>query len=107
MSATKRLCFDVDALRERAGEKIFARGEAYHRDGRVEVLVLEPQRVLAQVAGSEDDRTTLTGRGKAFGGDCDCPAFAEWDFCKHMVAVALAANAAAASAISWRCWGET
>ena len=95
MSATKRPRFDVDALRERAGEKTFARGNAYHRDDRVEILVLEPQRVLAQVAGSEDYRTTLTGRGKAFGGDCDCPAFVEMGFCKHMVAVALAANAAA------------
>jgi uncharacterized Zn finger protein len=95
MSATKRPRFDLDALRERAGEKTFARGEAYHRDDRVEIVLLEPQRVLAQVAGSEDYRTTLTGRGKAFGGDCDCPAFAEMGFCKHMVAVALAANAAA------------
>jgi uncharacterized Zn finger protein len=95
MSATKRPRFDVEALRERAGERTFARGEAYHRDDRVEILVLEPQRVLAQVAGSEDYRTTLTGRGKALGGDCDCPAFAEMGFCKHMVAVALAANAAA------------
>lgn len=95
MSASKRSRFDVDALRERAGEKTFGRGEAYHRDERVEILVLEPQRVLAQVAGEEDYRTTLTGRGKAFGGACDCLAFAESGFCKHMVAVALAANAAA------------
>ena len=94
MSATKRPRFDLDALRERAGAKTFARGEAYHRDGRVEILILEPQRVLAQVAGAGDYRTTVTGRGRAFGGECDCPAFAESGFCKHMIAVALAVNAA-------------
>ena len=95
MSAPKRPRFDVDALRQRAGEKTFARGETYHRDGRVEILLLEPQRVLAEVAGEDDYRTTLTGRGKEFDGECDCPAFVEWGFCKHMVAVALTANAAA------------
>ena len=42
MSATKRPRFDVDALRERAGEKTFARGDAYHRDDRVEILLSNP-----------------------------------------------------------------
>lgn len=86
--------FDIDALREIAGDKVFARGQAYHRDGQVEILSIEPARVLAQVAGSEDYRTELTGRGGDIGGDCSCPAFEDWGFCKHMVATALAANVA-------------
>jgi len=86
--------FDLDTLRERAGDKVFARGQAYHRDGQVEILAIEPGWVLAQVVGSEDYRTKVTGHGEDIGGECSCPAFGDWGFCKHMVAAALAANAA-------------
>jgi uncharacterized Zn finger protein len=90
--------FDVDALQDLAGDKVFARGEAYHRDGQVAILSIGPNRVLARVAGTEDYRTELTGRGKKIGGSCSCPAFEDWGFCKHMVAAALAANEAAGTA---------
>ncbi|PQA88746.1 hypothetical protein CW354_04985 [Marinicaulis flavus] len=81
-------------MRDLAGEKVFARGAAYHRDGHVEILSYETKRVLAQVAGTEDYRVVLEGRGEDIDGECSCPAF-ERGFCKHMVATALAANAAA------------
>jgi len=93
MTVRRGIRFDVDALRELAGEKVFARGQAYHRDGQVEILAIEPARVLAKVAGTEDYRTQLTGHGAVIGGECSCPAFEGWGFCKHMVAAALAANA--------------
>jgi hypothetical protein len=93
MKAQRRNRFDLNALKGLAGDKVFARGQAYHRDGQVEILAVEPGRVLAQVAGSEDYRTEVTGRGEDIGGECSCPAFDDWDFCKHMVATALAANA--------------
>jgi len=86
--------FDLAALRDLAGDKVFARGQAYHRDGQVEILAIEPGWVLAQVAGTEDYRTKITGRGEDIAGECSCPAFEDWGFCKHMVATALAANAA-------------
>ncbi|MBV9881379.1 MAG: SWIM zinc finger family protein [Sphingomonadaceae bacterium] len=89
---------DRDALRKRVGEKTFARGEAYHKGGQVLILSAEPGRVLAQVAGSDDYRTELIGVGAAIGGACSCPAFGDSGFCKHMVAVALAANAAGKNA---------
>lgn len=92
MKTPGRRHFDVAALRTRAGEKVFARGEEYHRDGQAEVLAIERDRILAQVAGSEDYRTVLTGRGKSIGGECSCPAFSDRGFCKHMVAVALTVN---------------
>ena len=85
--------FDIVALRELAGGRVFARGEAYCRGGQVELLAIEPARVVAQVAGTDDYRTVLTGRGKRIGGECSCRAFEEWGICKHMVAVALVANA--------------
>lgn len=94
MKAKSTPRFDVEALRRRAGPKVFARGEAYHRDGHVILLAIEPARVLAQVEGSEDYRVELTGRGKTLGGECSCPAFEDQGTCKHMVATALAANAA-------------
>ena len=94
MTTGDRPRFDIDSLREIAGEKVFARGEAYHREGQVAILSIEPKRVLAQVAGTEDYRTVLTGRGARIGGECSCAAFGDRGFCKHMVAAALAANSA-------------
>jgi uncharacterized Zn finger protein len=85
--------FDVDTLRQLAGAKTFERGEEYLEDDLVELLAVEPGRVLARVAGSEDYRVELRGRGKTIEGHCSCPAFVEWGFCKHMVAVGLAADA--------------
>jgi tetratricopeptide (TPR) repeat protein len=98
MAAKSGPRFDVDALRDRAGAKVFARGEDYHESGQVVILSIRPERVLAQVAGTEDYRTELSGRGKEIGGSCSCPAFEDWGFCKHMVAAALAANAAGGDA---------
>jgi hypothetical protein len=83
--------FDIEALRRLAGGA-FAGGEAYHRDGRVEILAIEPRRVLARVEGTEDYRVSLLGAGETIKGECDCPAFDDYGFCKHMVATALAAN---------------
>jgi uncharacterized Zn finger protein len=94
VNTIKRLRFDPDALRALAGDKVFARAEAYFRTGQVEILAIEPDRVLAQVAGTEDYSTVLTGAGAKIGGTCSCPAFDNWGFCKHMAAVALAANEA-------------
>lgn len=93
MKPTDRPRFHVDTLRDLAGEKAFARGVSYQRDGQVAILSIEPRRVLAHVAGTRDYRTELTGYGKNIGGTCSCPAFSDYGFCKHMVAAGLAANA--------------
>jgi tetratricopeptide (TPR) repeat protein len=92
MAGGRKPRFDLDALRRLAGDKAFARGEDYHRAGRVEILAIEPGRVLARVSGSEDYRSVLTGGGGKIGGECSCPAFEDWGFCKHLVAAALSAN---------------
>ena len=84
--------FDVAALRELAGEKVFVRGVAYHEDGHVEIVTLDEARVLASVEGSEVYRCELVGSGTAFSGVCSCRAFDDWASCKHLVATALAAN---------------
>jgi len=92
MDAKGKIRFDIDAVRKRAGDKVFARGVAYHGDGEVQILMVTPHRVLAQVTGTEDYRTELTGRDQEISGACSCRAFEDYGFCKHMVAVALAAN---------------
>ncbi len=95
MTSSGRMHFHPDTLRQRAGDRVFARGEAYYENDHVRILVIEPTRVLAHVSGSEDYRTELIGRGRNLGGQCSCPAYEDWGFCKHMVAVGLAANAVA------------
>lgn len=85
--------FDPAALRVLAGGAVFGRGEEYARSGRVEFLSDDGERVRARVLGTEVYRAALRGRGRAFAGECSCPAFADHGFCKHLVATALAANA--------------
>lgn len=97
MTSKDRPRFDPRTLKDLAGDKIFARGEAYAREGKVEILASGPDRVLARVSGEDDYRTVVTGQGVAVAGECSCPAFAREGFCKHVVAAALAANAAALS----------
>jgi hypothetical protein len=84
--------FDVDALQALAGASVFARGKSYHNNGVVQLLAIEPDRVLATVSGTEDYTVTLTGNGQAINGTCSCPAFSGQGFCKHMVATAFTAN---------------
>ena len=91
MTAENLPRFDIATLKRLAGGA-FPRGEAYHREGRVEILAVEPRRVLAQVTGTEDYRVNLLGAGETIKGECSCPAFDDYGFCKHMVATALAAN---------------
>src|SRR5215467_3621082 len=88
----KSLRFDLATLREYAGDKVFARGVAYQGDRLVEITSIDAHRVLADVTGSEVYRTRLEGSGKAFDGECSCPAFSDWGFCKHLVATALTVN---------------
>ncbi len=91
--ATAAARFDVEAFRLAAGDRVFARGQAYHRDGLVDILSVEPDRVVAEVHGSESYHVELMSHAGAPSGDCSCPAFSNWDFCKHLVATALAVNA--------------
>ena len=58
----------------------------------MEILAIEPGRVLAQVAGTEEYKTELTGHGKDIGDACSCLAFQDLGFCKHM-ATALTVSA--------------
>ena len=67
--------FDMNALRDAAGDKIFARGEAYHEESRVEILFLGANRVTARVLGGQRYRVVLERRTDGIDGECSCPAY--------------------------------
>lgn len=79
-------------LERAAGPGAFARGRAYHAQGRVDLLSLDGNQAVARVLGSETYRVKLGWRGDVPAGSCDCPAFDPTDFCKHLVALAITAR---------------
>jgi tetratricopeptide (TPR) repeat protein len=85
--------FDPSALKRLAGDPAFARGEAYLREGRVELLSDDGVVVSARVAGTTVYRTVLRAGRAGIEGECSCPAFTDYGFCKHPVATGLAADA--------------
>lgn len=85
-----RTLFDLDALRQETGPKVFARGEAYAEQGYVEIVDVEDDAVLAHVEGNDIYVVQLTPSAGA--GVCTCPAFEDWAVCKHLVATAIVYN---------------
>lgn len=92
MTAPTTPRFDPATLLATAGAKVFARGEGYANPGQISLLSIAPDRIIAEVIGSETYGVRLTGSGTDMGGHCDCPAFEDAGFCKHIVAVALFVN---------------
>lgn len=72
------------------GEKIFARGETYFRDGRVQKLEREKGVLTATVRGTTTYEVRIWANRDGVAYKCQCPFGAEGLFCKHAVAVALA-----------------
>lgn len=86
--------FDAATLQRLVGDQTYSRGETYWREGRVKSLSVSGAHIRATVVGSESYRVELRKQGSGFTGSCTCPAFEDMPICKHMVAVALAADAA-------------
>ena len=83
-------------LRKQVGQKTFTRGCQYFASGRVVEARREDEAVIATVTGSGRDNYTvriqLLGKdGRIIKADCTCPH--AHGYCKHEVAVALAALA--------------
>src|SRR5260221_12460956 len=89
----RRPRFDRQALRRIAGDKIFQRGVEYHGAGLVEIVAVEPDRVVAEVQGSDLYRTGLKGGQDAISGDCTCPRAPHWGFGQDCFPPALPAKA--------------
>lgn len=79
-------------LKREAGERAFARGVAYFRDGLVEVSLLSESVLVGEAHGTETYRLRLEGSDDDLRWHCDCPAADGGVFCKHLVAAVLTAR---------------
>src|SRR5687767_6162632 len=83
-----------------AGERSFERGRAYAAEGRVEIESCEPHAVTATVSGTEDYSVGLEFTDGELECGCECPAFEDDGFCKHLVATVLVARGQLQSGVS-------
>lgn len=83
------LAFTEDDLLRAAGPKSFERGLGYVTS--VEELEIEGAEINALVLGSFEYDVTLSRERGELVGECSCPWSQEGNFCKHCVAVGLAA----------------
>ncbi|MGH9968842.1 MAG: DUF6880 family protein [Pyrinomonadaceae bacterium] len=82
-------CLSVLNIRLLAGDRWFARGEAYLQQGRVNDLRADGRRLAANVTGTQTYRVRLSCRNSRIEFSCTCPVGEDGNFCKHCVAVAL------------------
>jgi hypothetical protein len=71
-------------------EPYLSRGEAYYKEGLVELISIKPQQVDARAAGTRVYKVSLKRKGYEINGHCTCPAFEDFGPCKHMAAVGFA-----------------
>lgn len=91
--------FSAASLRPLAGDKAYQRGERYFAEGRVRVLQRNAHAVDGEVAGTYTYRSHLSWEAGHISFECDCPVGDEGDCCKHVVALALAAEQAAGTRV--------
>lgn len=77
-------------LREWAGDRYFARGAAYFKEGAVVRLRCDHYGIWARVLGTQPYAVRLWRNGRKPGWGCTCPLGVEGEFCKHLVAAGLA-----------------
>ena len=87
--ATLQAFLSPGRLRELAGPKVYARGEAYHADGHVRLLEHTRDDAIGEVSGSQPYRVELRLAAGELAAGCTCPAMADHGFCKHAVALGL------------------
>ena len=78
-------------LADLAGMRSYARGATYHSDGRVELGAVGAGRAEAVVRGTMPYDVALWVDMNALRWSCACPVGDDGAFCKHCVAVGLAA----------------
>jgi len=78
-----------EELKQLAGAAAFSRGRGYYTDGRVRLLRSGKTQCEAEAMGNETYRLWLKRESNDWRWDCSCPAAADGDFCKHLVAAAL------------------
>ncbi|MBN1480161.1 ATP-dependent helicase [candidate division KSB1 bacterium] len=79
----------IDEIRRYFSQTIYSRGVSYYRQGRVEIVDLNTERLIAHVRGSRLYTVTVDFYDEYWEMECDCP---YWTDCKHMVAALLKAR---------------
>ncbi|MDO8474482.1 MAG: SWIM zinc finger family protein [bacterium] len=74
---------------ENTTERIFERGVAYAREGRVRDLQVSNKKLSAIVTGSQPYEVQFKEGPKYMKGSCTCPYALNEDYCKHVVALAI------------------
>lgn len=90
MTAALNKILTSTLLEQMAGQRIYARGENYLSEGRVQELALWENELTAIVHGTETYQVVLWSENGKLGHRCSCPMGFDYDFCKHCVAVGLA-----------------
>lgn len=78
------------AILEAYAPSVVARGRAYAKEGRVELVAVSNTSVTARVTGTEPYEVSISLDVDAPIGDCTCPAFDRAGECKHVAALAWA-----------------
>jgi hypothetical protein len=76
-------------LLDLAGPKVFARGQDYADDDKVELHQHLQDHAIGEVTGTHPYRVELQLTPKGLVADCTCPAMSDYGFCKHAVALGL------------------
>jgi hypothetical protein len=76
-----------DLLLYRSYQEYWQRGQTYEKQGKVELLRFNENSVEARVQGTTTYTITFSFRAGGLSRKCSCPVK---DFCKHMIAVAIA-----------------
>ena len=84
---------DLGNWRDFFSSKIYKRGERYYEEGDVSNLKCTEKQITADVYGSDIYEVTIDlDDGRVEEMDCTCPYAEKGEYCKHMVAVLLAAE---------------
>jgi non-specific serine/threonine protein kinase len=80
-----------------AGRAAYEKGKAYFFQKRVEIEQVEDDAIYCTVNGSRIYSISIELHGKALYYDCSCPNAGQGNFCKHLVAAAMAVRAQASA----------
>lgn len=90
----------ASSLRALAGDKAFQRGERYYAEGRVRIVQRSADSVAGEVSGTHVYRSSLAWEDGHISHACNCPVGDDGECCKHVVALALAAEQAAGKRVA-------
>jgi uncharacterized Zn finger protein len=89
--STLRDLLDRDGVRALAGDLYLEPGQRYAAEGRVRAVAEDEMTIAGTVAGSHDYEVRIWVEDDELAYACDCPIGVDGAFCKHLVALAIAA----------------